>query len=444
MILPEEYLNNIKNLLKNDYEDYLKSLKSPRVYGLRANTLKIEPLNLKTLLNEELEIIDWCDSGFYYNGNFRPAKSPFYHAGLYYIQEPSAMSVASIIPIEEGDRVLDLCAAPGGKTTQIAAKLNGSGVIVSNDISATRCKALLKNIELAGITNALVTSEAPDNLAKKFEGFFDKIIIDAPCSGEGMFRKDENAVKAWSTCEVLKYTTIQKEILKSASKMLKNSGIIAYSTCTFNQNENEFMIKDFLNENDYSLIAIDYKKYGISKGIGLEKAARLWPHRQKGEGHFIALLKKNGFSEKINYEPPKPKKIDGIEYFEKFWQENLNIPIPKNIISHEKSLMAVSSELPSLKGLRIVRSGFYLGDIKTKRFEPSQALAMSLKKDNFKNIINFSIGDEKLNRYLKGESFEIDAKNGWGLVCVEGYPLGFCKVLNGRLKNKYSKSWLIS
>lgn len=453
MDLPIKYIEKMKNLLNEDFDKYIKSFEDKNYQGLRANTLKISPNDLKNLLNFNLEPIPWCDTGFYYEDE-RPAKSPYYNAGLFYIQEPSAMSTGAMLPIEKGDKVLDMCAAPGGKSTQIASKLQGTGVLVTNDISATRCKALLKNIEINGVYNAIVTNETPKNLAKKFKGYFNKIIVDAPCSGEGMFRKDKEAIKSWETHKTEFCCTLQREILYYAKDMLDNGGIIAYSTCTFAPEENEEMINEFLIENpDFELIDFD-KSIGFENGRkewikannivdGIEKTGRLMPYKIKGEGHFLALIRKKGTPQNKNITQIKTNNKKELLDMEIFFKENLNIPMYNNIEIHKTSVFTIPNGI-DLSGLRVVRSGFYLGELKTKRFEPSQAFAMGLKKENAKYTISFNINDENLTRYLKGESFTVDTnQDGWHLICIDKYPIGWGKVQKGRLKNKYLSGWRI-
>lgn len=454
MDLPIKYAEKMKNLLKDDFDKYIKSFEEKNYQGLRANTLKISKEKLKEILGFDLEPIPWCETGFYYE-NERPAKSPYYNAGLFYIQEPSAMSTGAILPIEEGDKVLDMCAAPGGKSTQIASKLNKTGVLVTNDISATRCKALLKNIELNGVSNAIVTNETPKNLASKFKGYFNKIIVDAPCSGEGMFRKDKDAIKSWETHKTEFCCSLQREILHYAKDMLDDGGMIAYSTCTFAPEENEQMIYEFLSQNkDFELVDFDkttgfengrkeWLKEDMQEEIYIEKAGRLMPYKVKGEGHFLALLRKKG--EPKNADVKKIKKLDEklIKDMQDFFKSYLNIPMYDNLEIHKTSIFSIPYGI-NLDGLRVVRSGFYLGEIKTKRFEPSQAFAMGLKKEDAKYTICFNIEDENLTRYLKGESFLVDSKNdGWHLVCIDEYPIGWGKVQKGRLKNKYLSGWRI-
>lgn len=451
MNLPEKYTQRMKTLLGSEYDAYIESFKQKRYCGLRANTLKIEPSKLEKLVDWELTPVQWCESGFYYNEEIRPAKHPFYNAGLYYIQEPSAMSTGAMLDIEPGDRVLDLCAAPGGKSTQAAAKLKGKGVIVSNDISASRCKALLKNIEVSGVKNAVITNETPEKLAGRFEGFFNKIIVDAPCSGEGMFRKDDAAVRSWEEHKSEMCCELQRDILKNAAKMLTSGGIIAYSTCTFAPEEDEGMIWEFLSQHpEFELLEVDKSKgfdYGHPEWTDggseeLKKCGRLWPHKIKGEGHFLCLMRKKGAPLRPAAEPKKDPSEKELVDFREFCKSYLNIEIDMPLTIHGSSLMAVPAIVPDLRGIRVMRSGMYLGELKKNRFEPSQAFAMTLKKDEAKLSIDFDLDDEGLTKYLRGDSFEVDCDDGWALVCVCGYPLGWGKVQRGRLKNKYLPSWM--
>lgn len=452
MKLPEKYEMKMKSLLGAEFDDYLKSFEEKRYYGLRTNTLKINADELEKKLYFKLKKVEWCKEGFYYSDEDRPSKHPYYNAGLFYIQEPSAMSTGAVIDINPGDRVLDLCAAPGGKSTQAGAKLKNEGILVSNDISATRCRALLRNIEAAGISNAVITNETPEKLSERFEGFFNKIIVDAPCSGEGMFRKDKDAVRSWEEHKTEVCQKLQRDILRNAGKMLCPGGIIAYSTCTFAPEEDEGMVNEFLDKNDdFEILEVD-KSYGFDRGRSewvkggrkeLDLCGRLWPHKVKGEGHFLALLKKKGVEKEkktiSKITPVNEKKLS--DYYD-FMDKYMNIKINDNIEIHGKSLMKIPCGI-DLRGIRVMRSGLYIGDIKTKRFEPSQGFAMTLKKEDVKYSIDFSLDDDKLIRYLKGESFDVNSYDGWNLVCVDGFPLGWGKVQNGRLKNKYLPGWKI-
>ena len=302
MNLPESFTNRIKTQLGDEYEAYMNCLDQGMHHGLRVNTNKISVEDFLKISPFELKPVPWTTNGFYYDDKAcTPSKHPYYYAGLYYIQEPSAMAPASILPVEDGDVVLDICAAPGGKSTELAAKLHGTGFLISNDISNSRAKALLKNLELFGIGNMCVVSEAPNKLSTKFYQTFDKILIDAPCSGEGMFRKSQSMVTAWENNGVELFAGLQRGILNEVVKMLKPGGTMLYSTCTFSPEENEQSIEYLLSLDD-TLELIEVPKYpgfcngnpawGKTENAELEKCARLWPHHIEGEGHFVALIHK--------------------------------------------------------------------------------------------------------------------------------------------------------
>jgi NOL1/NOP2/fmu family ribosome biogenesis protein/23S rRNA U2552 (ribose-2'-O)-methylase RlmE/FtsJ len=361
------------------------------------------------------------------------------------------MTPAHFLPIEEGDKVLDLCAAPGGKTTELGAKLKGTGLLISNDISASRAKALVKNIELFGITNALITSESPSKLSHYFVEYFDKILVDAPCSGEGMFRKDATMIKSWEQYGVDYYHQLQKEIIVEAAKMLKPGGYLLYSTCTFSPEENEGTLDYLLNQYPEFTVETLPQIQGFHRGRpewingreDLNHCIRIWPHKVKGEGHFIALLKKGNPNIEHNTSiDTKTNKSTTYTEFDLFVEENLNINLDSNRIQViQDKVYLMPEDLPNLKGLRFLRTGWYLGDLKKKRFEPSQAFAMGLKKSEVNKTINFTKEQDEVIRYLKGETLHVEGQDGWQLITVDGYPLGWGKLNKGVLKNKYYSGW---
>ena len=443
MELPLEYMKKMERILGGEYKAYLDSFKEKRLYGLRVNSLKLSAAAFKEKEIFSLSPVPWCETGFYYAEGERPAKHPYYHGGLYYLQEPSAMTPAAVLPIEKGDRVLDICAAPGGKTTQLAAKLQGTGILIANDISAGRAKSLLKNVELAGITNGFVISEPPKKLAERFSAYFDKILIDAPCSGEGMFRKEPDMVKSWNE-ELLAFCREQQaDILEHCAGMLKKGGMILYSTCTFDEAENEGSIQAFLEKHpEFSLFPIE-KAEGFADGLApLTDCARLYPHHIQGEGHFVALLQKTDGEEEDNIPLAKGVAEKDMESFFAFQKESLQNPVQGVFQLHGDSLCLLPKYAPDTKGLRVLRSGWLLGTLKKGRFEPSQAFAMGLHKEDVQNTLDLPLADERVLRYLKGETLEAgECKDGWVLVCVDGFPLGWGKAQKGRLKNKYAVHW---
>lgn len=449
MKLPIAFETKMKTFLQDEYDAYLKSYELPKYQGIRVNTLKVDLEQWKGMNPfANIKNVPWCREGFYYTED-RPAKHPYYYAGLYYMQEPSAMAPGAYIPIDEGDKVLDLCAAPGGKSTQVAAKLGQSGILVSNDISASRAKALLKNIENFGVRNFIVTSETPERLASRCEGYFDKILIDAPCSGEGMFRKDEGAIKSWETHGVEYCCDLQREILEQAAKMLKVGGMMLYSTCTFSPEENEGMMQEFMDKHpEFKVVPLE-PVGGIAQGrpewieadASLKGALRLWPHHLEGEGHFVCLLQKT-WGEEDNCERLKPKKtIKDYEVMKEFIEENTYLPLDLPVIEHSGKIYLVAEDAPALKGLRIVRSGMLLGELKNKRFEPSYALVLGYPKEMFKHTIDFTVDDANIVKYLKGETLLHEAAKGYHVICVDGYPLGWVKAQNNTLKNQYPPTW---
>ncbi len=456
MRLPEKFDVRIKEQLKEDYDNYVKCLDNGMYHGIRINTSKISVEDFLKISPFELTPVEWTKNGFYYDERqYTPSKHPYYYAGLYYIQEPSAMTPASVLEIDEGDLVLDVCAAPGGKSTELAAKLNGSGILITNDISNSRAKALLKNMELFGIGNMSIVNEPPNGLSGAFAEMFDKILIDAPCSGEGMFRKSNSMITAWENNGTALFAGLQKGILNEMVKCLKPGGTMLYSTCTFSPEENEQSIEYLLSLDD-SLYLKDVPKYtgfdnghpewGNTENSELVRCARLWPHRIKGEGHFVALIgKKERETVLCRSEYHfKPYKTD--EFTDEFFSHiSAHAGIDLSRIEENKGkLYFIPYGMPDVRGLRLLRQGLYLGEVKKNRFEPSQSLAMYLSASDYDNAVSFSCDDGRIIKYLKGETIEIEdgnIKNGYVLVCVDGYPLGWAKNHNGTLKNKYLAGW---
>lgn len=465
MNLPKLFEDRMRKLLGEEYEEYLQCYSKPHYGGLRVNTLKITPEEFERRCPYSIKRIPWVSNGYYYDTKEQPSKHPYYYAGLYYIQEPSAMTPASLLPVQKGDKVLDICAAPGGKSTELGAKLGGEGLLVSNDISNSRAKALLKNIELFGIRNALVLSEAPNKLVQYFPEYFDKILIDAPCSGEGMFRKSPAIMKNWEQYGVEYYNKLQKEIILLAAKMLKPGGYMLYSTCTFSPEENEgtisylleqypefHVVKAIPGESAQKLSGVSYEGFDFGRpewGNGREELSnciRLWPHKINGEGHFAALLHKEKKEEAfdVNYQTISDKVKKSISEEAAEFMKSLKLPIKQELLEiHEERIYLLPEGLPNRKGLRMLRQGLLLGEMKKQRFEPSQALANALTAEDYDKVIRLSVEDTKVIRYLKCESIEFEEAypDGWYLVCVGEYPLGWLKITKNQCKNKYLPGW---
>ena len=456
MDFPVSFTEKMKDILGDEYEDFLKGYDRTRHYGLRVNRTKLTAEQFEKMSMYDLKPVPWIDNAFEFEDSVSPAKHPYYFAGMYYLQEPSAMTPANLLPIEPGDKVLDLCAAPGGKATELGAKLNHTGLLVANDISNSRAKALLKNIELFGIPNVLVTSEPPEKLAGKFPAFFDKILIDAPCSGEGMFRKNPGMMKDWETYGPKHYSDLQRSIVPHAIRMLKPGGMLLYSTCTFSPEENEGSVKFMLDlDPDLEVVDIPNRYEGFAPGRpeliedgtdDLKKCVRIWPHKMNGEGHFIALLRKKEKGEAIE-KKAKPRKEKALPPLLEEFMKDCTYPMNGNDIEIQEDRVYLMPEgIKGIKGLRFLRSGLLLGTLTKDRFEPSQAFAMVLKKDQYKATIDLSRIDHRVIRYLKGETIEVHdlplkRQKGWQLVCVDGFPLGWGKLVNGSLRNKYLPGW---
>lgn len=453
--LPQLFLSRMKEMLQEEYPAFLKSYEAPRKFGLRVNTNKISVEKFLEISPFSLTPIPWVSGGFFYREDERPSRHPYYAAGLYYLQEPSAMTPADRLEILPGEYVLDLCAAPGGKATALGAKLQGKGFLVANDISNSRAKALLRNLELFGIRNSMVTNETPGRLAGYFPEFFDKILVDAPCSGEGMFRKDPNVAKTWDETRPEYFGKIQKDIIANAISMLKPGGKLLYSTCTFSSVENEGLIS-FVLENFPQMRLLDIAPYdGFASGnpaLGnhneqLKKCVRIFPHRMEGEGHFLALMEKQG-NLSPSQELPKTK-LDKTsqKLLENFFQNVLTSYDFQHIEVRGSNVYYLSDkDTSNLKGIKFLRNGLFLGELKKNRFEPSQPFAMALSSEDYAHTLNLSASDERISRYLKGETLllteeEIPKKNGWQLVCTDGFPLGWGKAVGNTLKNKYPSGW---
>ncbi len=454
MKLPLEFLQKMKGLLgEAEYNRFMEAYKKPRYCGLRVNTLKIEVEEFLKIAPFELRPIPWTKNGFYYRETESPGRNPYYYAGLYYIQEPSAMYPGIVIDAKPGERILDLCAAPGGKSVQIAAGLKGKGILVANDINSDRVKALVKNIELSGVRNAVVTNEPPEKLAFAFGEYFDKILVDAPCSGEGMFRKDEDAIRSWEKYKCGKCAAIQGDILRSADKMLRPGGILVYSTCTFSPEEDEEIISLFLKQSGEYELADMPKFDGFSNGNpdwgggyeDLAKTARLWPHRLDGEGHFTALLRKkerNGGLTGYKAAPLKKCKTDIPPEYGSFARDNLDISIEGHFDIKGNNLYCLPEMVPDLSGLRVAKFGWYLGEFVHGKFEPSHSMVISLKKEDIKDILDLKSSSRDILSYLKGETLAAEVeKKGFIGICVDGYTVGWAKHAGGILKNLYPKGW---
>ena len=425
-MLPQEFLNRIEKQLGEEFPAFLESLERPRAVALRFNPLKGEIPQLPFVGAP----VPWEPMGYYYDPDARPGLHPYHEAGVYYLQEASAMSAVALLDPQPGEKICDLCAAPGGKTTQIAGRMKGEGFLLCNEINPKRAKILGRNIERMGVANALVTNEHPQNLADKYAGFFDRVLIDAPCSGEGMFRKEEAAVTDWSQETVEMCARRQAEILHSGAKLLKSGGRLVYSTCTFAPEENELTIEAFLENHPEFVRESVEAPWFTPAGEG---AFRLWPHKLLGEGHFAAVLRKTG-GEDADVEPVIGAKLP--KEWENFAKElKIQLPAGKALL-FGSSLYWVPEEMPDIRRIKVVRPGLELGECKKNRFEPAHALALWLKKCG--NIQNFPAESKEIRAFMEGQVIPGQVR-GWCLITADGYSLGWGKGDGTAIKNHYPK-----
>ena len=458
MKLPYKFEERMREMLGGEYEGFIDAFENEPIYsGIRINSLRHGAHEAVKKVFGALESIPWCHDGFYVDKSKISGNHPLHLAGLIYFQEPSAMCAAEALPINEGDYVLDLCAAPGGKSTQAGAKLNNTGLLAANEIVRSRAEILSSNIERMGLTNAVVTNESPDALAKKYPEFFDKIIVDAPCSGEGMFRKEPQAVTEWSSEHTVSCGERQKNILSSAMTMLKPGGMLVYSTCTFAPEENE-KIAAWLVEKGMELMEMPELSMLVpgetewsGTDIDMSRTRRIFPHKNKGEGHFAALFKKpeNLSSGVEKYEKKRKNKgkskkfVDkstietAVSLYRKFESEVMSVKLNGEPVLFGDRLY-LKPEGIDIRNIKVLRCGLELGIIKKNRFEPSHALALALNESELKRCINFDIDDERLIKYLSGEVIPCGL-SGWCAVCVEGYGIGWGKCSGGQMKNHYPK-----
>ena len=473
--LPKAFEERMQDMLKDAYPAFIHSYGEERKSALRVNTLKgtVEEF-LANSGFDGLKPVAWEKRGFYYDEALRAGKHPLHEAGAYYIQEPSAMAPAAYLDAKPYEKVLDLCAAPGGKSTQIASYMENTGLLICNEINPARAKILSENIERMGIKNAVVTNETPQRLSELFIGCFDRVLVDAPCSGEGMFRKNEEAVKEWSLENVRLCAERQGKILECADSMLRAGGRLVYSTCTFSPEENEGSIAGFLKSHPDYEIEDTYKYEGMASGSpewagcgkmndaaqegsdyitsALKRTIRLFPHLIEGEGHYIAVLKKggevpaayrgiyaNGLQKGI-----KPKEIkELLEFAGDAMNTSLFDEKKECIVRFGGQLYLMPDEMPSIDKLKVLRAGLHLGTLKKNRFEPSHALALALKSSDAKRT--YALSDDEAAAFINGQAINIasDAETpvekGWLLMTYKGYSIGWGKLAGQMIKNHYPK-----
>lgn len=456
MEIPQAFKAKMKNLLpEKEYEALIASYENTVNKGIRTNTLKTDDREMLAQIPFETEPVTWCPTGHYIDHTIRPGKNPAYFTGLYYVQEPTAMTAAEALSPNPGDWVLDLCAAPGGKSTQLACRLKGEGLLVANELVNNRAVILAENIERMGVKNALILNEFPEHLTARFYEKFDKILVDAPCSGEGMFRKDNGAAEEWSPERVLRCAERQIKILESVDKLLKPGGEMVYSTCTFSPEENEQVVENFLDNGRYELLPVELEglddrgrpEWAEKKTEALKETRHVMPYHVRGEGHFIARLKKVKACPETEVktrlkgksrlkQAGKQALKDYFRFAQTYFKEitfgNLHL------LGDQLYSLPEGIDVKDLDGLKVLRPGLHLGTMKKNRFEPSHTLAMALRPEQFAQVYCVE-DDEEAYAYLKGEPLTGKTLSGWVLVCWKDWPLGFGKASQGMIKNHFPK-----
>ena len=427
MKFDEVFLNRMREILGKDFDSFLKSLNLPSEKAIYVNENKMPVEKFRKIVDFAVEQIPYERCGFYV-GNMKLGRHSLHHAGAFYVQEPSAMFTVNAIKFRGNEKVLDMCAAPGGKSIQIANRIP-NGVLVSNEFSKSRSEILFSNIERMGLKNVIISNDSTENLANAYEGMFDVVLVDAPCSGEGMFRKGEDMISAWNPGLNIKCQIRQMEILENANKALKEGGTLIYSTCTYSLEENEQVVKSFMEKHDYELININYP---YSRGIGSNETVRLYPHENRGEGQFVAVLKKREES----VFGGSVLKLKNSSRAKDFVKQNTNL----NFDCFEFG--NYSYYVPDLnlvrKRVNYVSVGVRLGELVNSRFVPFHFMFSAFGKA-FRNKINCGMGDECVLKYLKGETFDVEVQDGYGCLFLEDCPLGGFKISAGKFKNFYPK-----
>jgi NOL1/NOP2/sun family putative RNA methylase len=463
IMLPKLYLDRMKQHLGDEFDCFLDSYDEPPSLGLRVNTLKLSPEEFTSLFPYPLASLPWTADGFTLPKDSRPGKHPYHAAGLYYLQDPSAMAVTELLDPQPGERILDLAAAPGGKSTHIAARMRNQGILVVNDIHPRRVRDLSNNLERWGARNVIILNETPSRLVDHFGAYFDKVLVDAPCSGEGMFRKDPSARREWTPKLVESCAIRQDAILREAARVVRPGGKLVYATCTFAPQEDEGTLLRFLESHPDFEITIPSHVNGFSPGRpdwlstsdiengspntdSLSHTVRLWPHRSPGEGHFIAALRRKlaegSTADALVPFSPLPLSQEVRSHFEVFasealgWQPNL-----ARFSLQGSHLYYLVEGTPDLRGLRVFHWGWWLGIQKTNRFEPSHALAMALHPGDVRQVYSLTADDPQAMAYLHGEVLPASGPDGWVMVAVDGYPLGWAKRVHNKLKS-HSPKWL--
>lgn len=435
MELPAAFEKRMQEMLGAEYEAFRALYDAPHKRGVRLNTLKCDRDTLAAALPFPLVQTPFSPLSYYAPEDVKMASLPLYHAGAFYSQEPSASSAVTLLAPEPGDKVLDLCAAPGGKSTQIAALTGDRGLLWSNEVVRSRASILASNLERMGVKNAVVSSVYPETLAEKLEGYFDKVLVDAPCSGEGMFRRDPTAVAEWSPEHVAACAVRQTAILSSAARCVREGGVLVYSTCTFSEEENEGVVRAFLREHPAFVLEKPQVSFG-RPAYGVE-GVRIFP-MDGGEGHFAARFRRtapnDAAAEPYVYAPDKQ-----TEAAVRALYQELFCDAPGRFARVKDRVLLLPEDLPALNGLGVLRAGVEFGEIKKNRIEPAHGIFMASRTENCRSVLSLSHDDPAVSAFLRGEEIPAEGLRGYTAVAVDDMVMGFGKASGGVLKNKYPK-----
>lgn len=443
-MLPERFLKRMAEMLGDEYPDFEKALSEPNVRAVRVNETKISVERFLSLTELDVSPIPYAREGFIPSNTEGIGKSPEHHAGMFYVQDPGAMATVKALDIQKGWRVLDACSAPGGKASQLATAIGDEGVLLANEYVPKRAKIIVSNFERLGIKNAVVTSLDTAKIGDMFHSYFDLVLCDAPCSGEGMFRKYDEAVEEWSDENVRLCAERQTEILNNLAGSVREGGYLLYSTCTYSPEENEGVVADFLKDHpNFSLYPVkDELVFATADGImGMKEARRFYPHKTPGEGQFIALMKKGENTDEmptiLYKESIKLPTKDELAVVTKFLKENLSATPSDRIIKWGEQLALISHDLP-IPPYSVFMPGIMLGEVKKGNFFPHHQLFSALGSE-FIRREDLTKDDQRVQKYLRGEEIDTDLPGGWCAVLYEGVPLGGGKISGGKIKNHYPK-----
>ncbi|MDQ7029457.1 MAG: RsmB/NOP family class I SAM-dependent RNA methyltransferase [Ardenticatenia bacterium] len=457
--LPPAFVQRMEKLLGREAAEFLESVQRPPPTGVRANTLQVSADQLARLLPFQLEPVPWCPDGFTVPEaeRVRPGRHPYHAAGLYYVQEPSAMAAPPLFAPKPGHVVLDLCAAPGGKATYVAALLGESGLLIANEVVRRRTRALVENVERWGTRAVLITSARVEQLAHTWPGGLDAVLVDAPCSGEGMFSKSLRARQEWRPEVVSGCALRQGHLLAHAARLVRPGGRLLYATCTFAPEENEAVVARFLRAHPDCELLSPLPRPGFSpgrpewiapelaRGLPLERCVRLWPHRGPAAGHFLALFRREGEASPLPLSAGRARLPSHVQApVRAFWEETLTLPWPERgwlVRGHHVYL--VPPLPPAWETLHAPRVGLHVGTVRSRHFVPAHALAMALRPEDVRHAFHLTVTDPRTRKYLRGEPLLAEGSDGWTLICVDGFSLGWAKHVRGILKNHYPRSRLL-